>query len=902
MSSSNQRTPGHLRQSKLMPPHVARVQVTRTALRERIFAEPTAQLVLINAPAGFGKTTVLLQLLEVVRQHGARTAWLTVDAADNDVGRFLGFLGAAVATLDGQDSELDATGNEASGRLALDVLDAIAAVPAPFALFIDDFEAIQNPPVLSLVRQMIEQLPQHGRVLIGSRTVPDLGIARLRAQGQVLEIHAMDLRFSLSEAEDFLQAKRGLALHSAEVARLQDVTEGWPVALWLASLALERSPYPHELAARFSAANTAVAEYLAEEVLARLPTAVREFMLRTSILRQLNASLCDTLPGCTGSQVILDGLERAGLLVQPANMEHDWFRYHSLFGSFLRTQLERLHPQELPHLQRAAAHWYEAQRRPIPAMEHALASGDASYALTLVDRHAEKLLQEGRIRLLVRLLDAAPAEDLVHWPRLRLIHAWALSLTRGGQYAMRLLDNIEASGTLDAQSRAHALALRAMVLNMIDRFDDAYAAGLQAVDHVPPSQAFAFSFLRTTLANLHVIMGRYASARDLLDRSQAVLEPPGGLIMTIYAQCVDGAIDLLHGRLQQATARFRQSAGAGARSAFMNTNGNSMAGILLAEALYEQNQLAESERLLNVYVPLMQEVGISDHLICGHRNLARIAHWRGDAERALQVVTQLEFLGHHRGLPRLVASAQLERARLALWRGDVPAAREALQRARATLDWSEVMKRSLFGNDADTLVEGQLRCMIHSGAAGEAVPLLKQELEHAEAAKRQRRALRLRILLALALERNGNDKAALRTLRDALQFGRQERFVRTFLDEGELLAQLLRKLSTARQPQSEPDASESRHYLESLLEPAPQPRGAAPQEVETLPQEVETLTRKELEILQLLAEGLSNLAIAERLFISETTVRTHLRSINAKFGSHSRTQAVAVARRLKLIV
>jgi LuxR family maltose regulon positive regulatory protein len=894
MSSSNQRTPGHLRQSKLMPPNVARLQVRRTTLCERICAEPPAQLVLIHAPAGFGKTTVMLQVLEVVRQQGARTAWLTVDAADNDVGRFLSFLGAAVAALDGQDSQLAAAGNEATGRLALDVLDAIAAVPIPFALFIDDFEAIQNPPVFSLVRQVIEQLPQHGRVLIGSRIVPDLGIARLRAQGQVLEIHAMDLRFSLSEAEDFLQGKRGLELQSAEVARLQHVTEGWPVALWLASLALERNPHPHELAARFSAANAAVAEYLAEEVLARLPERVREFMLRTSILGQLNARLCDALLGGTGSQAILDNLERTGLLVQPGSMERDWFRYHSLFGSFLRTQLERLHPQELPQLQRSAARWYEAQRRPIPAMEHALASGDSSYALALVDQHVEQLLQEGRIRLVVRLLDAAAPEDLVHWPRLRLSHAWALSLTRGGQYAMRLLDNIESTTTLDAQSRPHALALRAMVLNMIDRFDDAYAAGLQALDHVPPSQAFAFSFLRTTLANLHVIMGRYASARDLLDRSRAVLEPPGGPFMTIYAQCVDGVIDLLHGRLQQATARFRQSAGVGARSAFMDTNGNSMAGILLAEALYEQNQLADSERLLNVYVPLMQEVGLSDHLICGHRNLARIAYWRGDVERALQVVTQLEFLGHHRGLPRLVASAQLERARLALWRGDAAAAREALQRARATLDWSEVMKRSLFGNDADTLVEGQLRCMIHSGAADEAVPLLKQELEHAEAAKRQRRALRLRILLALALERNGNDKAALRTLRDALQLGRQERFVRTFLDEGELFAQLLRKLAAARQSHLEHDETESLRYLESLLEPVPQPR-------EVASQAVETLTRKELEILQLLAEGLSNLAIAERLFISETTVRTHLRSINAKFGSHSRTQAVAVARRLKLI-
>jgi LuxR family transcriptional regulator, maltose regulon positive regulatory protein len=434
---------------------------------------------------------------------------------------------------------------------------------------------------------------------------------------------------------------------------------------------------------------------------------------------------------------------------------------------------------------------------------------------------------------------------------------------------------------------------------MVDRFDDAYVAGQQALDQVQPSQALPFSILRTTLANVHVIMGKYASARDLLDRSRVVQEPPNGPFMTIYAQCVDGVIDLLHGRLRQATVRFQQSAGVGARSAFMDTNGNAMAGVLMAEVLYEQNELVHAERLLNVYVPLMQELGLTDHLICGYRDLARIAFHHGDADRALQLVTQMEFLGHRRGVPRLVASAQLERARLALWRNDVPTAREALQRARTSLDWREIMSRSLFGNDADTLLEGQLRLMIHSGAAAEALAPLKQELEAAEGAKRQRRALRLRILLAIALERVGNDKAALRTLRDALRFGRRERFVRMFLDEGELLVQLLRKLS-AVQPSSaqQQDSGEALQFLERCFDSQPElPQSSGSAAAGT----TEALTRKELEILQLLAEGLSNLAIAERLFISETTVRTHLRSINAKFGAHNRTQAIAVARRLKLI-
>lgn len=889
----------HLLRAKLTPPQSAPFQIARTQLCERI-CNGVERLVLVQAPAGFGKSTLMLQAMSALQRQGVRTSWLTVDAADNDVGRFLSFLGAAIDRLvDRADLPVEEQGTEATGLMALDLIDRVSLAAAPFVLFVDDVEAIQNVAAFALVRQVIEHLPAGGRVVIGSRMVPDIGVARLLARGQLLEVDPAQLRFSLTEAGDFLQARRGLKLQSDDIARLQGVTEGWPVALWLASLALERRERPAELVAHFSGSNAAVADYLAEEVLAQQPEHVRDFMLRTSILHQMNAQLCDAVLGDGDSREILEHLERTGLFVQPLSEDRDWFRYHSLFGSFLRTQLERISPQSVSTLHRAAAGWYETQRRPIPAIEHALASGDSSYAFPLLERHAERLLEEGRFRLVARLLDSALPEDLVHWPGLRLIHAWAVSFSRGGQEGLRLLESIERAGPLDEGLQAHALALRPMILTMLDRLDEAYAAGLAAIDRVSPRQPFPYSILRTTLANLHMIMGKYANARELLDRSRGPQDAPAGPFMMIFAQCVDGAIDLLHGRLRQATARFRHSASVGSRSAFIDTNGNAMAGILLSEVLYEQNELQEAERLLNVYVPLMQELGLADHLICGYRSLARIAWHRGDQDRALQFVTEMEYIGHRMGLSRVIASAQLERARLALWRGDTRAGREALQRARAATDWSEVTNRSLFGNDADTLTEGQLRWMIYSGAAGEAVLQLKQELERAEGARRHRRALKLRILLALALDCSGNEKAAMRTLRDALRFGANEKFVRMFLDEAEPFQQLLQKLSAARQTDVEEGVANALQSFQRLTQPPPAPvEVVAPLAAAG---QFESLTRKELEILQLLAEGLSNLAIAGRLFVSETTVRTHLRNINAKFRVHNRTQAIAVGRKLRLL-
>jgi len=891
----------HLVQAKLTPPHAAPYQVTRAAVRERICNGASERVVLIQAPAGFGKSTVMLQVLSVLQDQGVATSWLTVDAADNDIARFLNFLGMACDRLvtRAEPPHQEVNGDEAAGVIALDLIDRVACAQVPFALFIDDVEALQNPAALALIRQLIENLPNGGRVILGSRMVPDIGVARLLARGQLLEIDPLQLRFSAGETGDFLQGKRGLKLASSELARLQGLTEGWPVALWLASLALERSEQVADLVAHFSGSNAAVADYFAHEVLAQQSEEIREFMLRTSILNQLSAPLCDAVRGSTDSREILDKLARANLFVQPVSEERAWFRYHSLFGAFLRTQLERTSPHEIAHLQRAAAAWYEAQRRPIPAIEHALASGDALYSLPLFERHAERLLQEGRIRLLVRLLDTALPEDLLHWPRLRLIHAWALSFTRGAQDAMRLLEQIEHDGPLEADLRSHALALRPMLLTMLDRFDEAFAAAQRAVDQIEPQQAFPFSILRTSLANLLMIMNKYSSARELLDKSRALQGAPTEPFMMIFAQCVDGAIDLLHARLKQATARFRHSTAVGSRKALTDTNGNAMAGILLAEVLYEQDELTEAERLLNVYVPLMQEVGVSDHLICGHRNLVRIAFHRGDPDRALHAVTEMECVGHRLGLSRLVASAQLERARLALWQNDPKTARDALHRARAATDWEQVMHRSLFGNDVDTLTEGQLRWMIHSDAAEEAIAPLKHELERAEAAKRHRRALKFRVLLALAYDRAGQERAALRTARDALRFGAAERFLRTFLDEGEPFQHLLRKLSTAQQVEPDTEAPlDMMQFFDRLSGPSMSQRDldAAQSGIAA-----EALTRKELEILKLLAEGLSNLAIAGRLFVSETTVRTHLRNINAKFRVHNRTQAIAVGRKLRLI-
>lgn len=898
--------------TKLTPPPTPSLQVQRTLLCNALCNVKAPRVSLVRAPAGFGKSTLMQQVHTTLREEGVAVSWLNLDTADNDISRMLRFLFTALQAIDGSCHDIER--GIAVGTLALDLLDRVSSLPAPFVLFIDDLEVLQNPVALAFVRQLIDRLPAGGRLIAGSRALPDIGLSRLRGRGALMEVDSALLRFSVTETDLFFQQKCGFSLQQNEVEKLHKTTEGWAVGLWLASLVLERRSESAVLVEGFSGASAVVADYLSEEVLSQQPKRLRNFMLRTSILPLLNASLCDAVCDSHDGQAVLEELERANLFLIPLDNEREWFRYHSLFAVFLRAQLERKMPEELPRLHRAASNWYLRQKRIVPAIEQALQSKDMAFALPLFARHAERLLGEGRARLLARLLDTVPQQALCQWPQLQVVHIWAVAFTRGAADAMTLLSDYESNGGFTRRNdddredeiTAHAMALRPMLLSILDRHDEAYEFASRNIDRLPARFTFPHAILRTSLAYVALVMGKYNEAQALLDEGRSLKVVDSSPFTMVFAQCVEGAIDMLQGRLRQATARFQLAAGIRGRRRSssgntFSTNGNAMAGILLAEVMYESGNLAKAERLLQVYVPLMREQGVPDHLISGHRNLARILYRRGELDSSLQTIAELEYLGHRNQLPRLIASACLERSRLAVLEGDRQASREELQRARTLGNWDNFSAWSLFGSDLDTPTDMQLRWQIHFGCAATAAQQLRDLVEEAETAKRYRRALKLRLLRALALYRDNNTKAALRLLRQILRTAAAEHYVQLILDEGDLILQLLGKLADSQQTQfDDTNLNNPRDLFARLAEGLPLTR-PTPLVTNTESEWFEQLTRKESEVLHLLAEGLSNAAIGGRMFVSANTVRTHLRNINAKLHAQSRMEAVAVARRAGLL-
>lgn len=906
-------------ETKLSPPAFVATQVLRAGIGDGA-AAAAVKLVLVRAPAGFGKTTAMAQLRERMEAQGIATAWLTLDRADNDVSRFLHCLAEAVQRLGVEAPRLhDAQGPHSP----FDAVAALAAHDAPFTLFLDDFEGVQEPAVLGLVREIVEHLPRRGQIVIGSRSLPDLGLGRLRARGQLLEIDTDRLRFSLEETRAFFALRTAHATPGALppdlLAQLHRKTEGWVAALWLASMALERHGTETGFVERFSGSDRAVADYLAEDVLAHQPKEIRDFLLRTSILRQLDASVCQALCPRTDCAAILERLAASNLFVTrvggEGQGEGDAWRYHSLFADFLRAQLARDMPGEAARLHLAASGWYESHERPVPAIDHAIEGGDHPHALALLDGCAAQFLAQGRMRMLARWFAAIPEQQLRAHPFLQPISLWATCFTHGPWDAMRQL---EKSGCLDspiAEVRASAHTLVPLLLAMQDRHDEAYALGRQSLARLPTGLAFADSVLLNAMAHILAVRGDPHEARRMLEAARR--EQGDSPFNRMYTESLAGLFDLHEGRLRQATARLRMAvdstwaAHPSHAAPYNHSHGNAWAGVLYAGAVYETNQLVQAGHLLNVYLPLARDVGLPDHMILSHAMRSRLAFHAGDIDAAFQALTELEYLGHHRQLPRVVAGAKLERARMLLLQGNAPASHDELLRADDPALWERERRQRLPAHDLDYLAMARARWDIAFGDPLAALAVLDAELHAALASARNRRALALRVLRALALQRTGDLPGALDTIGQVLQVASQEGFVRLILDEGPAVGALLHRYAAAQHERAggagdgggggghnDPILADHLQRLLQAVGPAPASEAEAPSGAEAMR---EPLTRKEIRVLQLLAEGYSNNAMAEKLFVSDSTVRTHLRNINMKLDARSRTQAVAIARKLGVI-
>jgi ATP/maltotriose-dependent transcriptional regulator MalT len=899
--------------TKLHVPRPRTGFVPRPRLLARLGEGMACELVLICTPAGFGKTSLLG---DWVRGGRRPVAWLSLDEGDNDPARFWRHV---VAALD----RVHPGGAERAGALLADLQSAsleavvttlvneLAGVTDEIVLVLDDYHLVQAAPVHASLGLLLEHLPGSLRLVVASRADPPLPLARLRARGQLAELRAADLRFTPEEVAQLLQAAVGPDLPEAVVAALEKRTEGWAAGLQLAALSLRGHADPAGFVDQFSGSHRYVLDYLVEEVLDRQPEALRQFLLATSVLERLSGPLCDAVCGGGDSQQLLEQVERANLFLVPLDEVRGWWRYHQLFADLLRARLTREQPERVAGLHHAAAAWSEEHGLADDAVRHALAAGDAAWAVRLVERHADAVLLRSERVTLTRWLAALPAELTGARPRLLL--AQTLFALASGQ-----VDEVE--GLLDAAERAaadagdepyepaagHAASLlanipaaialaRAFQAELRGDADREIAFGRRALAEAEESEAALVANTRAHLGVAKRLAGQLPEAEQALAASVAELLAAGQRSVAVRACEHLAQVQRAQGRLDAALGSYQHGLEIAAPPGRAALPAAGIAYVGMAELAYQQGDLDAALRHLTQGIGPCRQLFYTHVLATGLATLGWVRQAQGDPAGAMDAMEEACRVAPSPGVASLLNPVPALRARLLLAQGGLAAA-AGWTKARGLSPDDEVS----YQREPEYLVLA--RVLVAQDRPDQALGLL--ERLHALAASQGRTGslIEIQALQALALQASGDEPAALAALVEVLMLAAPQGYLRVFVDEGTPMATLLGSLvATPAIAQVVATAHLPPAYLGRLLQAFEQASQAALPGPWRAAAVAGPLSARELEVLGLLSAGKSNPAVAAELVISLDTVKRHVTHILDKLGVANRVQAVTRARALGLL-
>jgi LuxR family transcriptional regulator, maltose regulon positive regulatory protein len=905
--------PDALVTTKVRVPRTRPELVPRPRLREALVRNEGRRLTLVSAPAGFGKTTLLGEWLEDRSGDGKSIAWVSLEEADNDPARFLAYLVSALRSDLGE-----GIGEGVLASLRLPEVPSVEAVVGilinelvevqhKVTIVLDDYHVIHAGPIHEATSFLLEHLPENVHLVISSRADPPHPLAKLRARDQVTEIRAAELRFTTEEATAFLKGVMGLTLSAADVAALEEATEGWIAALQLAALSMRDREDVSGFVETFSGSNRHILDFLAEEVLERQPEGVREFLLETSVLERMSAPLCDALTGRNDGQQMLERLEHDNLFVIALDDERHWYRYHHLFADVLRSRLQREQPERIRELHRRAAAWYERHGWTPEAIRHALAAQDHDRAADFVQQVAEEMWSRGEVLTLLGWLEALPGETKHHRPQLLIQYAavllWVGQVDEVEPLARKIEHAAGVSGegrdedlqpSADETLRRHLLgsvaAIRSWRARLKGEPHRAIALARRALTLLPENDPGLRTFAASRLAEA------YGTADDLEAASAAFAETAelgraaGHDYLVLRSMSRQARLQMAQGRLRKADHVLRHALRFAVERGGDSLPATGEVHVVIGELLYEWDELQAAAHRLKEGIRLAERMGKFETLVDGYVTLSRAEMAQGNAESALESAREASKLAERSGAAEAIVEAAAWNARLHLARSDLTTAVLELERIASAPAVLVSMVR-------ETEQIARARLTLALGEHDEAIRLLEELRQSAEAAGRTGKLIEILTLQAVALWERNRREQAVGTLTRALALAEPEGYVRTFVDEGAKVGELLSAVIEVRQ-RGHPDAIRiPARYLAKVSAIHAQ-ESATPGAGERLS---EPLSERELEVLALVAAGKSNLEIASSLFVSLSTIKTHTNNLYRKLGARSRTQAIARARELDLI-
>jgi LuxR family maltose regulon positive regulatory protein len=894
-------------QTKMIAPRMPTGWVQRLALLNRLNERRSRGVVVVTAPAGFGKTTLLAGWSEALAGKKHPVAWLSLDEEDDDpqvVGAYLVAALSRVAEDIACQAQKLLTHDTRTpiGTVISVLLNGIASCGRSVFFVLDDVDRLSAKPVLALVSRLLRYAPENMHVLLGARAEPALTLGQLRAPEKLMRINADDLRFSIDDAQAFFDRTGTVPLERRMVERLNEATEGWVAGLQMASLALGQMGDVTRLADSLAGPGAGIDRYLNDTVLVHLPPPMLKFLLHTSILERLSFGVCDAIMGGDGnSGEQLDWLERHNVFIRPLDERQDWYRYHALLSDALRRRLARQMPHEVPELHRRACHWFAGERLWPEAVRHALAAGDLELATQWSENCAIDMLERGDPYALRGWINKLPPDAVKGRPRLRIAKAWSLGcafqIARASREIGTLVDELnrarrEDGGVIDEAVLAEANAIRAIIVGFADDSERALELGRVAEASTAPVAPWARRYAQAAQFFGLMYRGKFDQILRIRELAQDRVESsPGSNYSDMMRDGMYGLVAMVYGELAGArrtleAALRRAESMLGASSA-----GASGLAACLAYLYYECNELPEARKMIAGRTTIVLENAPLGTLVRHVFSAARLLWRDGEMGSALTVLEDGRQVAITRQWLRLKLACDAETVRLLIDDGNVTLARQIADELSVSVP---MLCEGRTGSAVETWTSYcvlQARVLMAENRADKAAGILEPLLDTLTALGWRPSEALVALLLAHAFEQCGDSGKALAALNHALRIGGAIGMMNSFIDEGQPIRELLQWFRQT------PDgtAGAERAYADRLLAAFNEldgPRSAAVRSVKAATSSSDMLSARELEIVNCVARGLSNKEVGRSLKLAPETVKWHLKNIFEKLNVSSRIEAV----------
>lgn len=922
-----------LLQTKFYIPPPRANSITRARLSQQLDAalELAQQLIVIAAPAGFGKTTVVSEWIQKrleIRDSDKRSslqspvfAFLTLDDADNDPTRFWTYFIAALQTTAphaGENARALLRGDAApdSETLVTLLVNDLVSEAQTRVLVLDDYHAITNDAIHRALIFLLDHLPQNFFLVLTTRFDPPFPLSRLRARGKLLELRADDLRFTADEAAEFLQRALGIALTAAQVNALEERTEGWIAGLQLAALAISSNRTQHgqgdveKFIRAFTGSHRYVMDYLVDEALARQDDATQNFLLQTSILERFNAELCDLIIErnenvlLPPSSFLLQELERANLFLVALDDAREWFRYHHLFAELLRHRLAKTRAAWIPELHRRASEWFEQKQLLPEAIEHAFAAQAPERVAELLNAHLAVFTARGEQATIRQWLTRLPSEIIARNPLLALALAHGLilehRLDNAEPFVNQAEDALAQFPNAVWRDRARGEIARSRVYLAVFRqdFTEVLDIAPRALETLPLAPSTRAEILQG-MGLAYSAQGEAAQAARVYTQAIQVCHAGGEIYepLTLYANLAETYLYV--GHLSQGLKQLEQARAHAAEHRLSELPIMANVHQTLTEVHYKRNELAAAEAHQARARVMSERMKLSRMLYYSLVMQARLAHAHSDFARAQELLNEAQRLVAQFDFPKhMTKIAAITQVWVWLGQGNLTAARAWVNASAFRADRAIASADVLFYRAyarvllADGETETALNVLAHLAALKEKQLSFESRID-------------VQILYALAHAAQRTPRAALNALENALALAEPERFIGVFLQTGAALYALLVELRAKLEIRAlggDKTAQRLFTFAEKILAASPiarTPNHSSAPSLQSPPHE--PLTQRETQVLLLLAHAKSNQEIADELFLSLSAIKKYTGTLFAKLGVHNRTEAVVRARERNLI-